>query len=65
MKEPKSIAVMEKLSINRLFLLELQKMMFPKASSEVSIRKVLETEILAISDEVRDVLVLAFWGHTF
>jgi len=46
MKHPKSVAVLKKLNINRLFLMELQKMMFPKKTSTVPIKAVLELMIM-------------------
>jgi len=41
MRTPSSVAVLKKLNINRLFLMELQKLLFPKLDSTVSIKAVM------------------------
>merc|ERR1719247_3562121 len=59
MKHPKSVAVLKKLNINRLFLMELQKMMFPKKTSTVSIKAVLELMIMCRGDNQATVEALS------
>jgi hypothetical protein len=59
MKCPKSAAVLKKLNINRLFLFELQKMMFPKPNSQVPIKSVLTLMILCRGDNQATVEALS------
>merc|ERR1719353_2824607 len=59
MKHPKSVAVLKKLNINRLFLMELQKMMFPKKTSTVPIKAVLELMIMCRGDNTATVETLS------
>jgi voltage-gated sodium channel len=55
MCNPNSKALLKRLNINRLFLMELQKMMFPKSSSQVTIKSVLELMILCRGDNATTV----------
>jgi len=59
MRHPRTVPVLKKLNINRLFLLELQKMMFPKEDSAVSIKAVLELMILCRGDNPTSVEILS------
>merc|ERR1719506_746345 len=59
MKHPQSKALMKKLNINRLFLMELQRMMFPHEHSQVTIKAVLELMILCRGDNQATVEAIA------
>jgi hypothetical protein len=59
MKNPQAAAVLKKLNINRIFLMELQKMMFPKADSKVPIKAILELMIMCRGDNVATVEALS------
>merc|ERR1719247_2867784 len=59
MKHPQSKALMKKLNINRLFLMELQRMMFPNEHSQVTIKAVLELMILCRGDNQATVEAIA------
>merc|ERR1719506_2424080 len=59
MENPNSKAVLKKLNINRLFLMELQKMLFPRKSSQASIKTILELMILCRGDNPATVETLA------
>jgi len=52
MKSPSSTALLKKLNINRLFLLELQKMMFTRPGQQVTIKAILELMIMCRGDNV-------------
>jgi len=59
MHNPKSKALLKKLNINRLFLLELQKMMFTKPGQQVSIKACLELMVMCRGDNATTVESLA------
>lgn len=59
MKNPNSRALLKKLNINRLFLMELQKMMFPQKDSQVAIKAILELMIMCRGDNSATVETLA------
>merc|ERR1719353_2137908 len=59
MENPNSKAVLKKLNINRLFLMELQKMLFPRKGSQASIKTILELMILCRGDNPATVETLA------
>lgn len=59
MKDPRARAVLEHLGINRLFLLEMQALMFLKEDSVVSIEKILEMLVMCRSENPGTVEILA------
>jgi len=59
MKHPRAVAVMKHLNINRVFLMELQKMMYVKEDSTVPIKQVLELMIMCRGDNSATVEALA------
>jgi hypothetical protein len=59
MKHPKSVAVLKKLNINRLFLMELQKMMYPREDSKQPIGAVLQAMIMCRGDNPATVETLS------
>jgi len=50
MTNPQSIALLERLKINQLFLFELQKMMYPSPNSQVSIKRIVQLLLLCRGD---------------
>jgi hypothetical protein len=59
MNNPNSLALINKLNINRLFFLELAKMMFANPDSQVAIKNVLDLLILCRGDNQATVQTLA------
>jgi len=59
MNNPNSKALLKKLNINRLFLLELQKMMFTRPDSQVTIKSCLELMVMCRGDNPTTVEALA------
>jgi len=59
MKHPKSIAVQKRLNINQLFLLQLQKMLFPRENSTVPIGSVLQLMIMCRGENSSTVRTLS------
>jgi len=59
MSNPSSKAVLKKLNINRLFLLELQKMMFTKPGQQVSIKSALTLMVMCRGDNPTTVEAMA------
>jgi hypothetical protein len=64
MKHPKSVAVLKKLNVNRPFLMELQKMMFPKPETTVPMKTILELMIMCRGENAATVETLS-GGFTF
>merc|ERR1719160_85468 len=50
MKDPQSKAVLRGLNVDRLFLLELQSMLFPRPDSQVSIKGIMELMLMCRGD---------------
>jgi hypothetical protein len=59
MKHPQCKALMKKLNINRLFMMELQRMMFPTERSQVPLKAILDLMILCRGDNQATVEALA------
>merc|ERR1719324_2298999 len=59
MNNANSRALLKRLNINRPFLLELQKMMFPTVESQVSIKSVLELMIMCRGDNATTIEAMA------
>jgi hypothetical protein len=59
MSNPNSKALLKKLNINRLFLLELQKMMFTKPGQQVSIKSALTLMVMCRGDNPTTVEAMA------
>merc|ERR1719506_1420407 len=59
MKHPQCKALMKKLNINRLFMMELQRMMFPTERSQVPFKAVLELMIMCRGDNTATVETLS------
>merc|ERR1719446_1160193 len=59
MNHPKSKALLKKLSINRLFLFELQKLLFPKPDVTIPIKAVMDLMLLCRGNNKATVHALA------
>jgi len=59
MNDPQSKSVMKALNVDRLFMIELQGMLFPKPDSEVPIKKIIELMLICRGDLACTVQTLA------
>jgi hypothetical protein len=59
MEDPQSKAVLQSLNVDRLFLLQLQAMLFPTPEAQVSIKGVLELMLMCRGDSITTVQTLA------